>query len=158
MWAITSSYIREKPESISGVANDPNIYQVKVTTSWNEGKLTVSKPEYKLCDGNGNPTGTASESITFTNEYKATGIWQLTGTKNLTGRYQKAEEFTFNLVETDADGNPLKTDESGSETYVYSDTAQNTVDSTDKTKGTFNLIRFPTPRSKRLIRQSTTTI
>ena len=134
-------YIREKPESISGVTYDQKIYQVKVTTTWEqvEGhwQMTVTDPVYKLCDGNGNPTGTASESITFTNEYKATGIWQLTGTKNLTGRYQKAEEFTFNLVETDADGNPLKTDESGSETYVYSDTAQNTVDSTDKTKGTF---------------------
>ena len=65
----------------------------------------------------------------FTNRYEAAGTWQLTGNKNLTGRYQKDGEFTFKLVETDKDGEALP----NAATY----TAENAVNSTDKTKGTF---------------------
>ena len=132
-------YIREQqPEdSLGGVTYDQNIYQVSVTTAWGKSaetgknEMTVTDPVYRLCDENGAATGEDLTSVTFTNSYEATGTWQLTGNKTLAGRNLEDGEFTFTLTETDASGNPLTGNE------AYSDTAENTVDGTDKSKGTF---------------------
>ena len=109
-----------------GVTYDKTDYTVKVTTQWNSEKNTlevVGDPVYSV-NGTEAPNGAQ-----FTNRYEAAGTWQLAGDKNLTGRYQKDEEFTFNLVETKENGEALP----NAATY----TAKNAVNSTDKTKGTF---------------------
>ena len=85
-----------------GVTYDDTVYTVTVTTKWEDNTLKVDKITYSV---NGVESSSGAQ---FTNHYEAIGTWQLTGTKNLTGRYQKDKEFTFNLVETDQDGNPLK--------------------------------------------------
>ncbi len=130
-------YIREQqPETpLGGVTYDQKIYQVSVTTAWGrnaetgKNEMTVTDPVYRLCDKEGTPIGDGMAAVTFTNSYEATGTWQLTGNKTLTGRNLADGEFTFNLVETNENGEPL--------TDAYKDTAVNTVDGTDKSKGTF---------------------
>ncbi|HIV22995.1 MAG TPA: Cna B-type domain-containing protein [Candidatus Merdiplasma excrementigallinarum] len=106
-----------------GILYDETVYTVKVTTQWTGNQLTVAETTYSV-NGTEAPNGAQ-----FTNRYEAAGTWQLTGNKNLTGRYQKDGEFTFKLVETDKDGEALP----NAATY----TAENAVNSTDKTKGTF---------------------
>ena len=106
-----------------GILYDETVYTVTVTTQWIGNQLTVAEKTYSV-NGTEAPNGAQ-----FTNRYEAAGTWQLAGDKNLTGRYQKDEEFTFNLVETKENGEALP----NAATY----TAKNAVNSTDKTKGTF---------------------
>lgn len=106
-----------------GILYDETVYTVTVTTQWTGNQLTAAETTYSV-NGTEAPNGAR-----FTNRYEAAGTWQLTGNKNLNGRYQKDGEFTFNLVETNEDGEALP----NAATY----TAKNAVNSTDETKGTF---------------------
>ena len=131
-------YIREnRTNPISGIAYDQKVYQVKVTTAWEqvEGadeeerwQMTVTNPVYRLCDEEGKPTGAELTSITFTNEYEATDTWTLEGTKNLTGRDHKSgETFSFKLQAADANGTELTGED------AYSDESINYIVDSDGT-------------------------
>ena len=141
-------YIRENGTNpVSGIAYDQKVYQVKVTTAWEqvEGadeeehwQMTVTNPVYRLCDEEGKPTGAELTSITFTNEYEATGPWTLEGTKTLTGRNHKdGETFSFRLEAADANGTVLTGED------AYSDESINyTVDSDGTGSFAFDTIEY----------------
>ena len=83
-----------------GVTYDLDLYKVVVTTTWTAGTgLKVTGIQYEKPDGAGGYQ-VVGDSLTITNEYKATGSWTPEGTKTLTGRDMKAgEKFEFTVTE-----------------------------------------------------------
>ena len=96
----TDYVLKEKAGSETGMTYDTKEYPLTITVSdAGNGKLTV---DVVLTDG-----GTA----TFENSYEADGTGSISGTKTLTGRTLKADEFTFQVVKktTGADGQVTET-------------------------------------------------
>ena len=86
--------VKEKKESLSGVAYDETEYAITVTVADNgDGTLSV--------------TATGAENIAFVNTYGAENMIELSGKKELAGRALKEGEFTFELY--DGEGNLLQT-------------------------------------------------
>ncbi len=84
-----------------GMTYDLDTYKVVVTTKWEAGTgLKVTGIQYEKPDGAGGYQ-VVGDSLTITNEYKATGSWTPEGTKTLTGRDMKqGEKFEFTVTET----------------------------------------------------------
>ena len=86
--------VKENPGTEEAVTYDSTVktVEVKVTHDAESGKVTA-----ELTD--------KSEALTFKNSYDTSASIELNGTKNLTGRTQKAGEFQFEVK--DSEGNPV---------------------------------------------------
>ncbi len=89
----------------NGILYDTSVYEIKVDVSYNSatGVLTMAGPVITEKDST-----TSTGSIVFRNSIIEPAKLTLGGGKKLDGRDLKNGEFTFNLVETDASGNPIK--------------------------------------------------
>ena len=88
----------ENEDTLKGITYDDAIYQVEVTTGWNEAKqqLEVTGIQY-FADNALTPN---QDGAAFENTYDASGSWTPEGTKTLTGRDMKAgETYTFTVKE-----------------------------------------------------------
>ena len=82
------------PKNTNGIKYDtlPIIINITVKSNASTGTLTVESITKTRSDG------TAVDG--FTNTYKASGTFQITTSKTLTGRTMKANEFTFELLDS----------------------------------------------------------
>lgn len=89
------------PKDTKGIKYDslPIIINITVKSNASTGALTVESITKTR------PDGTAVDG--FTNTYKASGAFQITTSKELTGRTLKADEFSFELL--DSNGNVIDT-------------------------------------------------
>ena len=81
--------VSEEAGQISGVAYDNTVYTATVVVTHNTGSLST-----KVTYAKGEQ---AANAVTFTNDYTANGEAVIGGTKTLTGRTIKDEEFSFDL-------------------------------------------------------------
>ncbi len=82
----------------NGVTVDTTVYRITVTVTDKGGELVAA---YQVMD-------TVSDTVTFANTYEAKDVTvNIEGTKVLEGRPLLNDEFTFRLIPTDADGNPV---------------------------------------------------
>ena len=96
----------------SGVTYDKTIYTVTAAITDNgDGTLKVEK-EIKANDK-------VVENITFNNKYKATGKFELTATKKLSGKELKENAYSFKL--SDAEGKELQTKKNAADGTVTFD-------------------------------------
>ncbi|MBO7674590.1 MAG: hypothetical protein J6S63_06235 [Atopobiaceae bacterium] len=88
--------VRESACTMAGVTKDATEYDVMVTVT---------------DDGDGSLEVTADKDVTkldFTNTYHATGSVTFAGTKKLVGRDMAQNEFTFDVVQVDDEGNAIE--------------------------------------------------
>lgn len=92
--------VKETSTDGKGVTTDKNQYNVTITVS-DDGKGNLVAKDVVENTVN-------DETITFRNVYEAEDVqWNLTGSKTLTGKELSANEFTFDMIEVDEDGNKL---------------------------------------------------
>ncbi len=113
--------VEVEPTETNGVTYDKTIHRIVVTVTDNNGELSA---DYRVID-------VPDNTVIFKNSYTPEDVkYTVKGTKTLTGRNLRDQEFTFVLTEAlDALGTPKL----GAASYY----AKNNVDVTDAHKGTF---------------------